>query len=192
MSFIIVPFFILIAGIYLLIKGYRPARFFVIAFLALLVTSTIRAMMIYGLLPTISIINYINLIGISLQFTLLSFALADRINILKKEIGNVKNKTILDIGCGGGRNSIPLAKMGAKVTGVDISPQMLDFAKNNSKKNKCSKNTNFILSSAWETNLPSKSFDKILLLGILEHIPEEYRKKTIKEIIFNNKIMNNK
>ena len=102
-------------------------------------------------------------------------------NILKKEIGNVNNKTILDIGCGGGRNSIPLAKMGAKVTGVDISSQMLDFAKNNSKKNKCSKNTNFILSSAWETSLPSKSFDKILLLGILEHMPEEYRKKTIKE-----------
>ncbi len=102
-------------------------------------------------------------------------------NILKKEISNVKNKTILDIGCGGGRNTIPLAKLGAKVTGVDISLQMLDFAKNNAKKNKCSKNTSFIHSSAWEINLPSKSFDKILLLGILEHIPEKYRKKTIKE-----------
>jgi len=101
--------------------------------------------------------------------------------ILKNVIGNVKNKNILDVGCGGGRNSIPLAKLGAKVTGVDISSKMLDFAKNNSKKNKCLKNTNFILSSAWETNLPSNTFDKILLLGILEHIPEEYRKKTIKE-----------
>ncbi len=102
-------------------------------------------------------------------------------NTLKKEISNVKNKTVLDIGCGGGRNAIPLAKMGAKVTGVDISTQMLNFAKNNAKKNKCSKNTNFIHSNAWEINLPSKSFDKILLLGILEHIPKEYRKKTIKE-----------
>lgn len=100
---------------------------------------------------------------------------------LKKEIGKIKNQTVLDVGCGGGRNSIPLAKMGAKITGVDISPQMLDFAKNNAKKNKCSKNTNFIQSNAWEIDLPSRSFDKILLLGILEHIPEEYRKKTIKE-----------
>ena len=54
-------------------------------------------------------------------------------NILKKEIGNVNNKTILDIGYGGGRNSIPLANMGAKVTGVDISSQMLNFPKNKSK-----------------------------------------------------------
>lgn len=53
--------------------------------------------------------------------------------ILKNVIGNVKNKNILDVGCGGVRNSIPLAKLGAKVTGVDISSKMLDFAKNNSK-----------------------------------------------------------
>ncbi len=58
---------------------------------------------------------------------------------------------------------------------------MLDFTKNNAKKNKCSKNTNFIQFNVWEIDLPSRSFDKILLLGILEHIPEEYRKKTIKE-----------
>ncbi len=101
--------------------------------------------------------------------------------ILKNKIGSVKNKTVLDIGCGGGRNSIPLAKMGAKVTGIDISPQMLDFARKNAKKNKCSKNTIFINSSAWETGLPSKNFDKVLLLGVLEHLPEEYRELTIKE-----------
>jgi len=101
--------------------------------------------------------------------------------ILKNKIGGVKNKTILDIGCGGGRNSIPIAKMGAKVTGIDISSQMLDFARKNAKKNKCTKNTIFINSSAWDTGLPSNSFDKILLLGILEHLPEEYRKLTIKE-----------
>jgi len=102
-------------------------------------------------------------------------------NTLSNEIGSVKNKTILDIGCGGGRHSIPIAKMGANVTGVDISPQMLAYARKNAKKNRCTKNTNFINSSAWDTGLPSKSFDKVLLLGILEHLPEEYRKLTIKE-----------
>ena len=54
-------------------------------------------------------------------------------------------KPILDIGCGGGRHSIPIAKMGANVTGVDISPQMLVYARKNAKKNRCAKNTNLII-----------------------------------------------
>jgi len=35
--------------------------------------------------------------------------------------GDVSNKNVLDIGCGLGRNSIALAKLGANVTAVDIS-----------------------------------------------------------------------
>lgn len=36
---------------------------------------------------------------------------------------------ILDVGCGGGQNSIALAKRGAEVTGVDFSSAQLDYAK---------------------------------------------------------------
>ncbi|MFQ6056964.1 MAG: class I SAM-dependent methyltransferase, partial [Methanosarcinales archaeon] len=42
---------------------------------------------------------------------------ADEIMLLK----NIKNKRILDIGCGGGQESIILAKKGAIVTGIDFS-----------------------------------------------------------------------
>ncbi len=37
-------------------------------------------------------------------------------------------KTILDIGCGSGRVSLPLAKGGAKVTGIDYSSRMIELA----------------------------------------------------------------
>lgn len=34
--------------------------------------------------------------------------------------------TVLDVGCGGGRGSIPLAPEATEITGVDTSPEMLD------------------------------------------------------------------
>ena len=44
---------------------------------------------------------------------------------LQLEIG----KSILDIGCGVGRHSIPLARHGYHVTGIDLSSGMLSQAK---------------------------------------------------------------
>ena len=41
----------------------------------------------------------------------------------------IKNKKILDIGCGGGILSEELSKMGAKVTGIDSSKKSINIAK---------------------------------------------------------------
>jgi 2-polyprenyl-3-methyl-5-hydroxy-6-metoxy-1,4-benzoquinol methylase len=100
---------------------------------------------------------------------------------LLSNLEKIKNSKIVDIACGGGRISIPLAKKGAKVTGIDITQEMLDFAKKNAQKNHCSANLTLVKASAWDTRLPSNNFDKVLLLGILEHLPNNFKKKTIKE-----------
>ncbi len=100
---------------------------------------------------------------------------------LLKELGSIRGKKIIDLACGGGRVAIPLAKKGAKVTGVDISPKMLKFAEKNAKKNSCLSNLKFVNTSVWNTKLPSNYFDKVLLLGILEHLPDNFKKLTIKE-----------
>jgi SAM-dependent methyltransferase len=42
---------------------------------------------------------------------------------------NYQPKTILDMGCGRGRNAIPLAELGYKVTGIDISSVAIEKAK---------------------------------------------------------------
>ena len=51
-------------------------------------------------------------------------------------IGDVKGKKVIELGCGGGENSIILAKKGAICTGVDISSEQLKYAKNLSKEHK--------------------------------------------------------
>lgn len=44
-------------------------------------------------------------------------------------IGNVKRKRILDLACGEGSNTRILARMGAKVVGIDFSKKMIEFAR---------------------------------------------------------------
>jgi len=43
-------------------------------------------------------------------------------------IGNVKELLVLDLACGEGFNSRILARMGAKVLGIDFSEKLIDFA----------------------------------------------------------------
>ncbi|XP_045498797.1 ubiquinone biosynthesis O-methyltransferase, mitochondrial-like isoform X2 [Colias croceus] len=50
----------------------------------------------------------------------------------RKSSKPLANKLILDIGCGGGLLSEPLAKLGAKVTGVDACSSLIDLAKEHS------------------------------------------------------------
>ncbi|HUW85033.1 MAG TPA: class I SAM-dependent methyltransferase [Phycisphaerae bacterium] len=43
-------------------------------------------------------------------------------------IGEVRGRTVLDAGCGEGHNTRMLARRGARVTGIDISPKMIELA----------------------------------------------------------------
>ena len=49
---------------------------------------------------------------------------------MKLLLPDLKNKSVLDMGCGFGINCIDFLRRGAvKITGIDISEKMLDFAK---------------------------------------------------------------
>ncbi|UJG44500.1 MAG: methyltransferase domain-containing protein [Candidatus Heimdallarchaeum endolithica] len=54
--------------------------------------------------------------------------------VLMKLIGKVKNLSILDAGCGNGYLARKLARLGAKVTGVDFSKTFIDYCKRREEK----------------------------------------------------------
>ena len=90
---------------------------------------------------------------------------------------NIKNLRILDVGCGGGIICEPLARLGAKVTGIDFAPNNIKAAKIHSKKNKLK--INYIYKDIEKSKLEEK-FDIILMFEVLEHL--DNWKKTIKKI----------
>jgi diguanylate cyclase (GGDEF)-like protein len=67
------------------LRGYRPARFFLLAWSALLVFIALGALRNFALVPS----NFFTVhglhIGLALDIVLMSFALADRINSIKRE-----------------------------------------------------------------------------------------------------------
>ena len=74
---------------------------------------------------------------------------------------------ILDIGCGGGLISEPMARLGANVTGIDASFKNIDIAKIHSKKSGLK--IDYFNKSPEQMNDQEK-YDVILNLEIVEHV----------------------
>ena len=76
---------------------------------------------------------------------------------------------ILDIGCGGGLISEPMARLGANVTGIDASEKNISVATLHSKRSKL--NINYLNTSP-ENLEEFEKFDIILNLEIVEHVED--------------------
>ncbi|MES0490286.1 MAG: 7TM diverse intracellular signaling domain-containing protein [Leptospirales bacterium] len=75
----------IVAGIYFLHRGYKPARYYLIAWGVLIFGMFALMLKFTGILPINFITEYGMQCGVALEALLLSIALADRINILRAE-----------------------------------------------------------------------------------------------------------
>jgi signal transduction histidine kinase/CheY-like chemotaxis protein len=89
--YVALPFLLLCftAGISAWRRGLRVARYFLLAWSAFLGGSLIYALMGLGYLPSNFFTLYASQIGAAMEVTLLSLALADRINVMKAERGRI-------------------------------------------------------------------------------------------------------
>ena len=113
------------------------------------------------------------------KFKILHQIKSHRMSYILDQINNrnIRNLKVLDVGCGGGIICEPLARLGAKVTGIDFAPNNIIAAKIHSKKNKLK--INYINKDIEKSKLDEK-FDIILMFEVLEHL--DNWKKTIKNI----------
>lgn len=74
----------------------------------------------------------------------------------------------MDYGCGSGENSVVLSALGAQVTGIDISPELIALSERRMEV------TGFRwharTASAYATGVPDKSFDIVFGAAILHHL----------------------
>jgi len=85
---------IIIVSIIRLFQKYRPVRFFLLAVIAPVTSSNVVTLMNFTVMPSRAIIDNSTIIGLAFSVLLFSLALADRINLMKKEKEEAQAKAL--------------------------------------------------------------------------------------------------
>ncbi len=103
----------------------------------------------------------------------LSFIRDAAISHFKLDPGNVRVLSglgILDIGCGGGLIAEPLARLGAKVTGIDPSERNIAIAKGHAEPQGLT--IDYRASRVEDLVASGERFDIVTCLEVVEHVPD--------------------
>lgn len=100
-----------------------------------------------------------------------------RLKLLLDMAGNLTGKQVLDAGCGDGRLSAECALQGAAVTGVDINPRALAFAKIFSPPSAA-----YQQALIQKLNFSNQLFDITFCIETFEHIPPSQEREVVKEL----------
>ncbi len=89
------------------------------------------------------------------------------------QYADLKNRTVLDVGCGGGLLSEALSRAGAHVTGIDLAENALETAIKHSRESGLT--IRYLTLSA--ENLAEKEpqqYDVVTCMELLEHVPDPF------------------
>lgn len=98
-------------------------------------------------------------------------------------LGDARGKTVLDYGCGAGENAVLAASHGARIIGVDISPELIELAGKRLAAHNLAENTEFRVGSAHELPLEDESVDVVFGNAILHHLDLKLASKEVFRVL---------
>lgn len=102
------------------------------------------------------------------------------------KLGDLKDKKLLDLGCGLGESSVYFAKKGARVIACDISEGMLNVAKQLAKKHNV--NIDTLNSYSDKLEVDNETLDIVYAANLLHHVEIESTLKEVKRVLKKNGI----
>jgi 2-polyprenyl-6-hydroxyphenyl methylase / 3-demethylubiquinone-9 3-methyltransferase len=88
--------------------------------------------------------------------------------VLQNDEPPLAGLSVLDIGCGGGLLSEPLARLGAKVTGLDPAPGNIEVARGHATETGA--DLSYRAATLEQIARESPSFDVVLAMEVVEHV----------------------
>jgi ubiquinone/menaquinone biosynthesis C-methylase UbiE len=93
---------------------------------------------------------------------------------------NINSKMrVLELGCGCGHITEAIAKTGAKIVSIDLSPELLEFA----RKRVPQDNVDFMVENAYDLHFENESFDAVIGNSILHHLEIKVALKEIYRVL---------
>jgi SAM-dependent methyltransferase len=90
------------------------------------------------------------------------------LEMMFRSAGDLRGRTVLDVGCGDGRNAVILGLLGAEVTGIDISPGAIGLARKRCEVNGV--RAEFICSPLEDVVDLGRTFDIVWVDALLHHM----------------------
>ena len=98
-------------------------------------------------------------------------------------LGNVIGRTIIDLGCGDGVNSVILASLGARVFSIDISKHSLDVTAQRAASNRVDNRVTLLHSDATAIPLEASSVDAVLCTALLHQVDPIQTARQIRRVV---------
>ncbi|HVP39525.1 MAG TPA: class I SAM-dependent methyltransferase [Candidatus Saccharimonadales bacterium] len=103
-------------------------------------------------------------------------------HLVVESLGRLRGRRVVDIACGVGRLTLPLARAGARVLALDSAPGMLAHCQRHLRAAGLARRVELALGPAWAIPVPDGSLDGAVCVGLLEHLPPTQQVRVLAEI----------
>ena len=104
---------------------------------------------------------------------------------IRRHNSDMTTELVLDLGCGTGRMTLELARRGYDMTGVDLSPEMLDIARENAEREQLSDRMLWLLQDITEFELYGTVELAVSCLDTLNHLTSVAELKKCLSLVHN-------